>query len=123
MNPYDEAIRKLLKGKISLGFQQVLDEVNISNNTLRLHPDSRVNIGMIVREKVVSDASGRSRYLYSISKRPGRGAEGPHTGDSVIVVLPFATLRCLCRDQRGGRWRETKDACEAENCAQIKKEE
>ncbi len=118
MDPYDEEILDALKDGNTRDFNQILDTVSFSHNTLRLHLDSMVEKGLIVRDKSPSKLRGRPIYLYrasagalaSVSGAPGR-----------VVALSFSDLKRLCRYQRGGRCRETGGRCEPEYCLHIGK--
>ena len=123
MDPFDELILKALRDRRPRDFHQLLEEVGFSHNTLRLHLNNLVERGLIIREKTPTAAPGRPKLTYSMSQGPRGGASGALTGSSEVVTLPFRRLRRLCRLQRGGRCRETKDPCEAENCPQIQKGE
>jgi len=123
MDPYDNHILKVLRDGKPRDFHRLLQEVDFSHNTLRLHLNNLVDSGLVIREKMPSEGPGRPVYTYSVSKGAGRGARGTLMGSSGVVALPFSRLRRLCRFQRGGRCRELKDLCEAGSCPQIRREE
>jgi len=123
MDPFDESIMKALRGRDPMDFQQILGEVGFSHNTLRLHLNNMVDRGLIVREKKPAEGPGRPKFTYSTPRRPGWRALSTQTGSSEMVTLPFRVIRRLCRSQRGGRCRETKEPCEAQNCPPIQKGE
>jgi len=118
MDPYDEEILDALKDGNSRDFTQILDTASFSHNTLRLHLNSMVEKGLIIREKSPSKRRGRPVYLYRISA----GALASTPGDpGRVVALNFSDLKRLCRFQRGGRCRETRARCDPGYCPQIGK--
>jgi len=96
MDPYEKAIINALKDGKPRNFQQILDEIGFSHNTLRLHLNSMVDEGLVAREKMPSKGRGRSVYLYSASIEAS-GASGE------VLVLTFSDLKRICRYSRGGR--------------------
>jgi predicted ArsR family transcriptional regulator len=118
MDPYDEEILKALEDGNSSNFNKILDTVSFSHNTLRLHLNSMVEKGLIIREKPPSKRRGRPTYLYRASAEALASAPGV-SGE--VVALNFSDLKRLCRYQTGGRCRETRDRCEPEFCPQIMK--
>jgi len=118
MDPYDKEILNVLKDRKPKNFHQILDEIGFSHNTLRLHLNSLVQKSLIVREKSPSKRRGRPSYLYRASAEALASASGASRG---VVSLRFSDLKRLCRYQRGGRCRETRDRCELESCPQIMK--
>jgi DNA-binding Lrp family transcriptional regulator len=123
MDPFDEDILRTLRGRRPMDFQQILDEVGFSHSTLRLHLNNLMGRGLIVGEKMPSEGPGRPKFTYSTPRRPRRQTSDTQAGYSVMVTLPFNRLRRLCRFQRGGKCRETKDSCKALICPQIQKGE
>jgi predicted ArsR family transcriptional regulator len=107
-----------LEDGTSSNFTQILDTVFFSHNTLRLHLNSMVEKGLIIREKSPSKCRGRPSYLYRASAEALASASGAPGG---VVTLNFSDLKRLCRYQRGGRCRETRDRCKLESCPQIMK--
>jgi DNA-binding Lrp family transcriptional regulator len=47
MDPFDEDILRTLRGRAPMDFQQILDEVGFSHNTLRLHLNNLTERGLI----------------------------------------------------------------------------
>ena len=118
MDSYDEEILNALEDGTSTNFAQILDTVSFSHNTLRLHLNSMVEKGLIVREKAPSKRRGRPSYLYRASAEALASASGAPGG---VVELNYSDMSRLCRYQRGGRCRETRDRCELESCPKIMK--
>lgn len=118
MDPYNKEILNALKDGNSRNFTQILDTILFSHNTLRLHLNSMVEKGLIVREKSPSKRRGRPVYLYRASAEALDSASGTLGG---VISLNFSDLKRLCRYQRGGRCRETRGKCEPEYCPQIGK--
>jgi len=123
MDPFDERILSVLRDAEPRGFEQMLEEVGFSHNTLRLHLDALMERGLITREKMASKGRGRPGFTYSTPRRGARPSSGALTDPGEVVTISFRGLRRLCRSQRGGRCRENRDRCEAENCPQIQKGE
>jgi len=113
MDPYEKEILNALKDGKRRNFQQILDEIDFSHNTLRLHLNSMVDEGLVAKEKMPSKGRGRPVYLYSASVE----ASGE------IVALRFSDLKRICRYSRGGRCRETRARCEPSFCPQIRKKD
>ena len=123
MDPFDERVVSVLKDGRPRDFHRLLEEVGFSHNTLRLHLNSLVEKGLAVREKMPVEGRGRPRFIYSMPHEGSRLASSTIAGSAEMVTLTFKGLRRLCRFQRGGRCRETKDQCEPIKCPQIMKKE
>jgi hypothetical protein len=93
-----------MKDGNSRDFTQILDTVSFSHNTFRLHLNSMVEKGFIVREKSPSKLWGRPVYLYRVPAGTLASASGAPVK---VVALNFSDLKYLCRYQRGGRCGET----------------
>ena len=65
MDPFDEAILRLLRDGKPREFQQIFSEVKLSHNTLRLHLDSLADRGLIVKDKQPAKGPGRPKIIYS----------------------------------------------------------
>jgi len=88
---------------------------------LRLHLNALADRGLIIKEKMPEKGRGRPRFTYSMPRGPRRQASNILLDPAEAVTLTFLKLRRLCRLQRGGRCRETKKVCEAQNYPQIQK--
>jgi len=119
MDPFDEHIMRVIKDGRPRDFHQLLEEVGFSHNTLRLHLNTLVEKGRITREKMPAEGPGRPKFVYSKPPRSRHQASSTLSDSAEVVTLTFKGLRRLCRFQRGGRCREIKDRCEAQNCPQI----
>lgn len=119
MDPYDEEILNVLKDRKPRNFQQILDEIGFSHNTLSFHLNSLVDEGLISRKKTPSGGRGRPVYLYTSveASTTASGASGE------LLVLTFSELKRICRHSRGGRCRETKARCEPDFCPHIRKKD
>jgi len=120
MDPYDKEILNALKDGKLRKFQQILDEIGFSHNTLRLHLNYMVDRDLVMREKAPSDRRGRPVYLYRASVEALASASGV---PGEVVVLRSSELKRICRFHRGGRCRETRDRCEPNSCPKIRKED
>jgi predicted ArsR family transcriptional regulator len=59
MDPFDERILKVLSDGKKRNFSQLVEEVGFSNNTLRLHLESLVDRGLVLKEKIPRKVHGR----------------------------------------------------------------
>ena len=123
MDLFDKRILKVLGDGTPRDFHQILREVDFSHNTLRLHLNALVEKGLITREKTPLKGFGRPKFIYFTPHEHRTQASSTSSASSVVVTMTFKRLRRLCRFQRGGRCRETKGPCEAQNCPQIPKKE
>ena len=123
MDSFDRQILAVLKDGKPREFQQLLQEVGFSHNTLRLHLASLERRGFVLKVKKPQKGPGRPRFTYSLSPRLRRHVTltltRPYTA---IVSLTFQKLKHLCRFEKGGYCKETRRRCEAQNCPQILKE-
>ena len=69
MDLFDEQILTVLSDGKPKVFAQLLDEVDFSRNTVKLHPKCLVSQGLVVKEKTPSNGKGRPKYAYSILPR------------------------------------------------------
>jgi DNA-binding transcriptional ArsR family regulator len=100
---------EVLSGGGSLSLSQLIDRSGFSRQTVYNHLNHLIMAGIVSKEVVRRD-SGRPTTLYILSKRLG-GVEW-----SNVVILTFQRLRHVCRFEKGGWCKETKDRCTAENC-------
>lgn len=120
MDPYNKEILNALRDGDPRNFHQILGEVAFSHNTLRLHLDSMVDNGLIIREKTPSKRRERPVYFYHASAMALASAPGAL---DEVVVLRSSELKRICRFHRGGRCRETRDRCEPNSCPNIRKKD
>jgi len=122
MDIFDERILSILKdGKPRL-FIQLLNDVEFSHNTLKLHLKRLLSEGVLVREKTASEGLGRPRYVYSVSSKIKKQVSVALSDPSIeLVHLPFSRLKHLCRFEKGGFCKETRTGCSSRNCPQIPK--
>ena len=120
MDVFDEAIVKTLRDGKPRRFQQILEEMDFSHNTLRHHLESLVDQGLVTREKKRPRGPGRPVFLYSMPRESRRKAfqllPDPH-GD--VVSLFFRSLRQVCKHEKGGYCKKMRAGCEAKNCPQT----
>ena len=70
---------------------QLLDEVDFSINTLKLHLKRLISQGLVVKEKKPSNGKGRPKYAYSIPPRLRQPVSAALSDPSITVVsLPFS---------------------------------
>ena len=121
MDEFDEETLDALRDGKPHTFNQLLEKVNFSHNTLRLHLDKLVDQRLITREKVVREARGRPTYVYSVSSAGRRAFAMLRSGVDDVVVLPFSVLGQVCRFEKGGFCKRVRVDCEAQICPQIGK--
>ena len=121
MDEFDEAIlAALIDGKPHI-FNQLLEKVDFSHNTLRPHLDKLVDQTIVTREKVTREGRGRPTYVYSMSSGGRKVALMLRSGVEGVVALPFSSLGQVCRFEKGGFCKKVRMDCEAWNCPQISK--
>jgi len=122
MDSFDKRILAELKNSESMQFKQLLEKVGFSHNTLRLHIAKLKRQGMIVQGEKTRSGPGRPILTYllppAIKQRVALTLSDPST---VIVSVTFQKLKHLCRFEKGGRCKETRRNCGAQNCPQIVK--
>jgi len=121
MDRIDEDILAALMDGKPRGFDQLLREVDLSHNTLRLHLNYLVEETLVRREKTCGGGRGRPIFTYSLASA-GRGSAS--TSPSVLgdaVSLPFRRLEQVCRFEKGGFCKKMRSPCKAQNCPQINK--
>jgi len=114
----------VLKDGRSVDFHQILQKVTFSHNTLRLHLASLEREGMIVKAEKARNGPGRPGFTYAlppnIRQRVDLVVREPQT---TIVSLTFQKLRHLCRYEKGGYCKKTRNKCAPQNCLQTLKNE
>jgi predicted ArsR family transcriptional regulator len=121
MDEFDEAILNTLIDGKARSFNQLLEKVEFTHNTLRLHLDELVNQTLVAREKATKEGRGRPSYDYSLSPGGRRVALMLRSGVDGVVALPFASLAQVCRFEKGGFCKKVRMECEALICPQISK--
>ena len=121
MDELDEETLEALRDGKPHTFQQILEKVNFSHNTLRLHLDKLVDQRLITREKVTRETRGRPTYVYSVSSAGRRASMMLRSGVDEVVVLPFSGLSQVCRFEKGGFCKKMRVDCEARICPLIGK--
>jgi predicted ArsR family transcriptional regulator len=121
MDELDEVILATLMDGKPRNFNQLLKEIDLSHNTLRLHLDYLVEEVLVRREKTRGGGRGRPIFTYSLASA-GRGSTSTSpsvSGDT--VSLPFRRLGQICRFEKGGFCKKMRCPCNAQNCPQIDK--
>jgi len=121
MDEFDEDILDALRDGKPYSFNQLLDKIEFSHNTLRLHLDKLVDQRLVKREKVMREAQGRPTYVYSVSSVGHSAALMLRSGIEDVVALPFSSLEQVCRFEKGGFCKRVRAECEAQICPQISK--
>ena len=122
MDFFDECIFEALKDGRPRDFRQILQKVDFSHNTLRLHLDRLVDQGLIIKEKSPSNGLGRPKFIYSIPSKISHQVSRLLSDDyAEIVHLTFNRLKSICKYEKGGYCKKIKSHCETQNCPQILK--
>jgi DNA-binding Lrp family transcriptional regulator len=116
----EDTLTALIDGKPHT-FQQTLEKVSFTHNTLRLHLDKLVDQGLVTREKVTRMTRGRPIFVYSLGSGGRKAALMLRSGVEGVVALPFASLGQVCRFEKGGFCKKMRVNCEARICPQISK--
>ena len=72
MDLFDTAILNTLRDSKPREFQQILDSVKFSHNTLRHHLDSLAQQRLVSKEKQPVKGRGRPRFFFSIPLGKGK---------------------------------------------------
>jgi len=119
---FDERVLAVLSDGKPKFFAQLLGEVDFSRNTLRLHLKRLTAQSLAVKEKTLSNGRGRPKYTYFPSPRVRQQVSAAPSDPSItIAALPFSRLRHLCRFEKGGYCKQTRNKCDAGSCPQIPK--
>jgi DNA-binding MarR family transcriptional regulator len=116
----EDVLTALIDGKPHT-FQQILQKISFTHNTLRLHLDRLVDQKLVTREKAKRTGRGRPIYLYSLGSGGRKAALMLRSGVEGVVSLPFVGLAQVCRFEKGGFCKKVRMGCEARNCPQISK--
>ena len=115
MDPFDVEILNLLRDGKPREFQQILSEVKLSHNTLRLHLGSLADQNLISKGKRPAKGRGRPRITYSIPLSTDKSLHmipNPSTG---VVSLSFSKLSRVCRFEKSGFCDKAGSSCNAQN--------
>lgn len=122
MDLFDEQILTMLSAGKPKVLAQLLDEVDFSRNTVKLHLKRLLSQGLVIKEKMPSNGKGRPKYAYSIPPRIRQQVSAALQDPAITIVsLPFSRLRHLCRFEKGGYCKQARKNCRPENCPQIPK--
>jgi len=98
--------------------------VGFSHNTLRLHLESLLDGGLVLKEKMPRRGHGRPMFTYALSpslkRQIIRMLSEPYIE---FVSLPFRKLRHLCRFEKGGYCKKNKGRMRSQKCPEIPKEQ
>ena len=120
MDPFDTAILNILRDGKPREFQQILDSVKFSHNTLRHHLDSLAEQRLISKEKHPVKGRGRPRLVYSIPLGTGKARAVLPSPIIGVVSLSFSKLSQVCRFEKGGFCKKIRGSCNAQVCPQIR---
>jgi predicted ArsR family transcriptional regulator len=122
MDFFDERVLAALKDGKPRSFKALLSEVGFSHNTLQQHLERLMAQGLIVREKATANSFGRPKFAYHVPSRTTKQVTVALQHPNVeLVALPFSRLRHVCRFEKGGYCKKTKNQYETQNCPQIRK--
>ena len=122
MDPFDERILKVLGDCGKRSFSELSSIVGFFHNTLRLHLESLVDRGLVLKEKKPRKSHGRPMFTYA--KYPSLKRQIIHMLSEPyieFVSLPFSKLKHLCRFEKGGYCKKIRAVCEAQKCPEIPK--
>ena len=120
MDVFDERILSILEEGEPRLFTQLLDEAGFSHNTLKLHLKKLSKEGVVAREKSHSKGRGRPKFTYVIPSELRKQVSVALSDLSTdLVHLPFSRLKHLCRFEKGGYCKESRDSCSFQYCPQI----
>ena len=121
MDEFDEAILTALIDEKPHNFNQLIEKIDFTHNTLRSHLDKLVDQTYVVRMKLTREGRGRPTYVYSLSSGGRKMVSMLRSGVEGVVALPFSGLSQVCRFEKGGFCKKVRMGCEAWNCPQISK--
>ena len=122
MDIFDEQILTVLSDGKSKVLAQLLEQVDFSRNTVKLHLKRLLSQGLVAKEKTPSNGKGRPKYAYSVPPRIRQQVSAALQNPAITIVsLPFSRLRHLCRFEKGGYCKQVRKNCSPENCPQILK--
>ena len=121
MDELDEETLNALRDGKPQTFNQLLEKVTFSHNTLTLHLDKLVDQKLILKEKITRETRGRPIYVYSVSSVGRKASVMLRSGVEDVVALPFSSLGQVCRFEKGGFCKRMRVECEAWICPQIGK--
>ena len=114
----EETLNALRDGKPHT-FNQLLEKITFSHNTLTLHLDKLVDQKLILKEKISRETRGRPIYVYSVSSAGRKASLMLRSGVEAVVAIPFSSLGQVCRFEKGGFCKRLRVECEAQICPQI----
>ena len=124
MDPFDERILKIISDGKKRSFSELSSMVGFSHNTLRLHLESLLDRGLVLKKKMPRKGHGRPMFTYALSpslkRQITRILSEPYIE---FVSLPFSKLKHLCRFEKGGYCKKIRAVCEAQKCPEIPKEQ
>jgi len=121
--PFDERILKVLCDSRKRSFSELSSVVDFSHNTLRLHLESLVDRGLVLKEKMPRKNHGRPMFTYALSPSLKRQIIHMLPEPYIeFVSLPFSKLKHLRRFEKGGYCKKIRAACEAKNAPKSQKD-
>ena len=102
MDELDEETFNALRDGKPHTFNQLLEKVTFSHNTLILHLDNLVDQKLILKEKIPRETRGRPIYVYTVSSVGRKVSVMLRSGVEDVVALPFSSLGMVCRFEKGG---------------------
>jgi predicted ArsR family transcriptional regulator len=120
MDPIDDQIINTLRNGKPMSFEDLLNKLGVSHNTLRLHLDAMAEKGEIKKEKRPSKGRGRPSYVYSAGSVTVKRSAARLNRVSGVVSLSFERLSQVCRFEKGGYCKKLRGRCYASDCPQIR---
>jgi predicted ArsR family transcriptional regulator len=122
MDFFDEKILASLKDGKPKDFKGILDQVGFSHNTLQQHLRGLVDRGLIFKQKPTLKTTGRPKFTYQIPSTTAKQLKIVRNDANVeLVGIAFSRLRHVCRFEKGGICKLTRNMCSPQICPEIKK--
>jgi predicted transcriptional regulator len=122
MDHFYRTIAQLLVHNEKITFNEILEKVDFTHNTLQQHLEELLARGIIERMKKPQNKPGRPTFVCKIPENiKGRPLTALMAQTTNWIVLSFDVLIHLCRHEKGGYCKEIRGSCEARNCPKILK--
>ena len=101
MDELDEETLNALRDGKPHTFNQLLEKVAFSHNTLTLHLDKLVDQKLILKEKITKEPGGKPTNVYSVSSVGRKVSVMLRSGVEDVIVFPFSRLGQVYRFDKG----------------------
>jgi predicted ArsR family transcriptional regulator len=122
MDSFDERILAELRDGQPRTFTALLGQVGFSHNTLQHHLERLTAKGLVLRQKMRLNGFGRPKFTYHVPSGTRKQVTSALEDPTVeLVAIAFKRLRHVCRFEKGGYCKQTRENCTPQICPQIKK--